>query len=165
MTMKKFSRTYPTWLAVPLTCMALGILPSHSNAAAPSEALSPVAATADFYSKISARDLDGVSRYLPADGFTEFGVGAGDTIRLARQNFAAFFNSDTGISLHAEHLSAQEFGDTTIVTGMRVGAITPKGQPIRQERAALTMVWIKTDGRWLVRHVHLSAIKPEAGGH
>jgi ketosteroid isomerase-like protein len=146
-------------LAIPLTCMLLGLLPPASHAAAADTPRSPVEATADLYAKISARDLDGVSQYLPAEGFTEFAVGAGKTMRLARQNFAAFFKSDTAIDLHAEGLTAQEFGDTTIVTGMRVGSMTPKGQPLKEERAALTMVWIKTGGRWQVRHVHLSTIQ------
>jgi ketosteroid isomerase-like protein len=164
--MTKLSRISPAWLAIPLTCIALGFLPHDSKAAdstATNKARSPVEATADFYARISARDLDGVSQYLPAEGFTEFPVGGGTTIRLARQNFEGWFKSDPAIDLHAENLSAQEVGDTAIVTGLRVGSMTPKGQPVKVERAALTMVWVRTDGRWQVRHVHLSTFKPEAG--
>ena len=89
-------------------------------------------------------------------------AGAGSLIQLARQNFAAFFKSDVAIRLHAENLTAQEYGDTTIVTGLRVGSITPKGQQVKEERSALTMVWVRTEGRWRVRHVHLSAVKPQS---
>lgn len=160
MPMNRTSCNYPASLVTTVFWMALALLPHASRAAPAIDALSPIEATSDFYARISARDLDGVSRYLPADGFTEFGVGAGRTTRLARQNFAAFFKSDTAIDLHAENLTAQEFGDTTIVTGMRVGSMTPKGQPVHEERSALTMVWIRTGGRWQVRHVHLSAVKP-----
>jgi ketosteroid isomerase-like protein len=162
--MNKTSATFASWLAIPLACMALAIPPHDVHAAAGGEAGSPVEATADFYAKISARDLDGVSQYLPPDGFTEFGVGAGKLTRLARRNFADFFKSDTAIDLHAENLTAQVFGDTTIVTGFRVGSMTPKGQPVKEERSALTMVWLRTGGHWQVRHVHLSAVKPDAAG-
>lgn len=158
--MKKIFYSFQTRLASPLTCVALLLLPHASHAAAAGEARSPIEATADFYKKISARDLDGVSQYLPADGFTEFPVGGGSTIRLARQNFAAFFKSDTAIDLHADNLAAQDFGDTVIVTGLRVGSMTPKGQQVKEERSALTMVWVRSEGRWQVRHVHLSAFKP-----
>jgi ketosteroid isomerase-like protein len=162
--MNNTSNRCPAWLAIPLACVTLAILPSDGKAAPANETRSPVEATADFYAKISARDLDGVAQYLPAEGFTEFPVGEGKTIRLARQNFAGWFKSDTAIDLHAEHLSAQDFGDTAIVTGWRVGSMTPKGQPVREERAALTMVWVRTAGRWQVRHVHVSAFKPDAAG-
>jgi ketosteroid isomerase-like protein len=163
-TINSVSRSHAAWLAIPLTCLALAILPGDGKAAAAVETQSPIKATADLYARISARDLDGVSQYLPDAGFSEFGVGASSLTQLARQNFAAFFKSDTAISLHTENLAAQEFGDTTIVTGWRVGSMTPKGQPVKVERAALTMVWVKTDGRWQVRHVHLSAFKPDAVG-
>ena len=144
--------------------MTLALMPHNSNAAAASDVQSPIEATADLYARISARDLEGVSQYLPAEGFTELPVGGNNIIRLARQNFAAFFQSETAINLHAENLAAQKFGDTTIVTGMRVGSMTPKGQPVMEERPALTMVWVKTGGYWQVRHVHLSPVNPEAAG-
>lgn len=149
-----------TWLALLLTSVALGIMPLDSSAAAAvSGARRPIEASADLYSRISARDLDGVLQYVPAEGFTEVGVGAGETHRLDRHAFETFFKSEPLINLQAVDLAAQEFGDTAIVTGMRVGSITPKGQPVKESRARLTMVWVRTDGRWMLRHVHLSAVE------
>ena len=160
--MNSFSRsTFLAWLAIPLTSMSLGIMPLDSSAtAAANDIRLPVEATADLYARISARDLDGVLQYVPAEGFTEVGVGASETHRLDGHAFEAFFKGEHSISLRAVDLAAQEFGDTTIVTGMRVGSITPKGQQVKENRALFTMVWVRADGRWLLRHVHLSAVEP-----
>jgi ketosteroid isomerase-like protein len=156
-----FRSTFLAWLALPLTSVALGIMPLDTSAAAiVNDTRLPIEATADLYSRISARDLDGVLQYVPAEGFTEVGIGAGETHRLDRHAFEAFFKGEHTISLRAADLAAQELGDTIIVTGMRVGSITPKGQQAKENRALFTMVWARTDGRWLLRHVHLSAVDP-----
>lgn len=160
--MNSLSRsTFFAWLAIPLTSTAFGIMPLDSSAAAVvNDTQLPVEATADLYSRISARDLDGVLQYVPAEGFTEVGVGASETHRLDRHTFEAFFKGEHTINLRTKDIAAQEFGDMTIVTGMRVGSITPKGQQVKENRAFFTMVWVRADGRWLLRHVHLSEVEP-----
>jgi len=160
--MHAFSRGRLRRLAIPLAALAFALLPPAANAATGD--VQPLTATADLYDKITARDLDGLARYLPADGFTEFAAGAGTTMRLDRHSFASWFRTDVAIDLHAEHLAVQEFGDTAIVTGLRVGSMTPKGQQPQPTRWALTMVWTRTEGRWLVRHVHLSTFAPAGAG-
>lgn len=153
--------TFLTCLAIPLASMVLGIMPLDSSGASiPNDIRLPIQATADMYSRISARDLDGVLQYVPPEGFTEVGVGASETHRLDRHAFEAFLKSELAINLRAVGLAVQEFGDMAIVTGMRVGSITPKGEQVKENRALFTMVWIKADGRWLLRHVHLSAVEP-----
>lgn len=158
----KFHNTVLNWLAVPLASMALGILPADSSAAAIADGGGvPAEAAADLYSRISARDLEGVLRYVPAEGFTEVGVGASEVHLLDRHAFEAFFKADLAIDLRAVDIAARVFGDAAIVTGMRVGSITPKGQHAQENRALFTMVWLRSDGRWLLRHVHLSAVQSE----
>jgi ketosteroid isomerase-like protein len=136
-------------------------MPLDNNAAtAVNDTLLPVEATADLHSRISARDLDGVLQYVPAEGFTEVGVGASEMHRLDRHTFEAFFKGEYTFNLRTSDLAVEEFGDMTIVTGMRVGSITAKGQQVKENRALFTMVWVRADGRWLLRHVHLSEIEP-----
>lgn len=155
-----FQSTVLGWLAIPLASMAFGIVPADSGAAAITGGKQvPAEATADLYSRISARDLGGVLRYVPAKGFTEVGVGASEVHLLDRHAFEAFFKADLAIDLRAVDIAARIFGDTAIVTGIRVGSITPKGQHAHEDRALFTMVWVRSDDRWLLRHVHLSAVQ------
>lgn len=148
--MNAFSRR--TWLA------GLAISLAASAATAASDGQRVEEAATDFYARISARDIEGVSRYLPPGGFTEFGVGAGEVNVLDRHNFEGWFKQEPAIDLRAVDLKVKEYGDTAIVTGKRVGSMTAKGQPRKESQAAETMVWTKSDGRWLLRHVHLSPI-------
>lgn len=159
-----FRSTFLSWLALPLTSVALSIMPLDSRAAA-NDTRRLVEATVDLYSRISARDLDGVLQYVPAEGFTEIGGDASEAHRLDRHAFEAFFKSEPAINLRAVNIAAQEFGDTAIVTGMRVGSITPKGQQVKENRALFTMVWRRADRRWLLRHVHLSPVEAAPIAH
>jgi len=140
----------------------LAVSLAATSATAASEGQRVEAAAADFYARISVRDIEGVSRYLPPGGFTEFGVGAGDVTVLDRHNFEGWFKQEPAIDLRAVDLKVQEYGDTAIVTGKRVGSLTAKGQPRKESQAAETMVWTKSEGRWLLRHVHLSPIESKA---
>jgi hypothetical protein len=116
-------------------------MPLDNNAAtAVNDTLLPVEATADLHSRISARDLDGVLQYVPAEGFTEVGVGASEMHRLDRHTFEAFFKGEYTFNLRTSDLAVEEFGDMTIVTGMRVGSITAKGQQVKENGALFTMV-------------------------
>ena len=159
----------PALFTIPLAAIAFCIMPIGSSHAAASDikpdtrpdiVRTPAEATADFYANISARNLGGVMRYVPAEGFTEVGIGTEETHRIDEHSFEAFFKSELAINLHAVNLSFQEFGDTAIVTGIRAGSITPKGAQVADKRDFFTMVWIKNNGKWLLRHVHLSSIDP-----
>lgn len=111
------------------------------------------AATADLYARMSARDLPGVVRLLPSDGFTELDDDAVSPHRIDAAAFAGLFKSGVRVSLHAVDLQEQRLGDTAIVTGVRVGAIADA----RQASVPFTMVWTSDGTRWTLRHVHLSA--------
>jgi len=117
----------------------------------------PAASAAGLYASMSARDLPGVLRYVPAEGFTEVGPDATTPRVLAPAAFEALFGSGLVIALRAEDLRVQRFGDAAIVTGVRVGVVGPKGSSSAGERVPFTMVWIREPGGWRLRHVHLSA--------
>jgi ketosteroid isomerase-like protein len=119
----------------------------------------PAAATADLYARISARDLPGLLRYLPAAGFTEIGPNASAPRTLAPSAFEALFASGLSIALHAEDVRVQRYGDAAIVTGVRVGTIGSKDAPPPGERDPFTMVWTRDANGWRLRHLHLSAPK------
>jgi len=119
-------------------------------------------ATTDLYARMSASDLPGVSRYLPADGFTELSGTATAPHRLDASAFAGLFKSGTRVALRAADLQVQDFGDTAVVTGLRVGSITPPGARPVELAAPFTMVWTQDGGRWLLRHVHVSTPAPAA---
>ena len=53
-------------------------------------------------------------------------------------------------------LQAQAFGDAAIVTGVRVGSIAARDAAPAEARQPITLVWQRVDGRWQLRHVHLS---------
>jgi ketosteroid isomerase-like protein len=137
-------------MAVPL---ALAAALAHAAPAA-----DPGMATADLYARMSARDLPGVLQYVPAAGFTEIAPDAPAPHVLAPGAFEALFASDLAIALRAEELRVQRFGDAAIVTGLRVGAVGPKGaSPAPEARVPFTMVWTKEADGWRLRHAHLSA--------
>jgi len=123
-------------------------------AGAEDAAADPVAATVALYARMSARDLPGVLRLVPADGFTELGPDAAAPHRLAPVAFEGLFRSDLAIALRAEDVEARRFGDVAVVTGTRVGAVGPAAAA----RQPFTMVWTREPaGDWRLRHVHLSA--------
>jgi len=119
-------------------------------------------ATAGLYARMSASDLAGVSRYLPADGFTELSGSATAPHRLDAAAFAGLFKSGTRVALRATDLQVQSFGETAIVTGLRVGTIAPPGAQAVEMAAPFTMVWTQAEGQWQLRHVHLSTPVPLA---
>ena len=130
---------------------------ASARAAEPADA---GAATADLYARISARDLAGLTRYLPADGFTELGTGPATPHRLDAVAFAALFGSGAQLALRATDLRVQALGDTAVVTGVRIGSITPPGAQAVETAAPFTMVWTQAHGQWQLRHVHLSTPAP-----
>lgn len=114
-------------------------------------------AAVDLYARMTARDLAGVLRYIPAAGFTEIGPSAPSVHVLKPAAFEALFNSDAVIKLRAEDVNVQRFGSTAVVTGVRVGSIGPKDKPSTELRTPFTMVWTSDNGRWQLRHIHLSS--------
>ena len=113
-----------------------------------------IAATTDLYAKMDRRDA-AVTAYVPAVGFTEVAA-TGELHQLDAKAFAGLFASQLVIDLHATGLKAQAFGDVAIVTGTRTGSVAPAGAPAPTGGNRFTMVWTKADGRWQLRHVHLS---------
>lgn len=86
-------------------------------------AAADIAATAvDLYARMTARDLAGVLRYIPAAGFTEIGPSAPSVHILKPAAFEALFNSDAVIKLRAEDVNVQRLGSTAVVTGVRVSS-------------------------------------------
>jgi hypothetical protein len=114
-----------------------------------------VGATRDLYAKLSARDL-GVLRYVPAKGFSEVKDGS-DPHRIDASTVEKLFASPMKIELRADNLQSELFGNVVLVTGMRVGSITPPGQTPMETHQALSVLWTFDDGRWQMRHVHLSS--------
>ena len=149
----KYIQIKPCFIAgIAIALTVLSSLNNPSCAATPSDIETPAEATVKLYSKISARDLDGVMQLIPPEGFNEIGVGANVVHRIDKQALGVFFKSDLTINLRAIDVAAQEFGDTTIVTGTRVGSIAPNGVQAKEDRHQFTMVWTKTNNRWLLRH-------------
>jgi len=118
-------------------------------------------ATADLYARMSAGDLRGVERYVPAAGFTELDGDAGAPHRIGADAFAGLFKSGARIALRVEGLQEQALGDVVVVTGVRVGAITPPAaRPAADAATPFTMVWQREGDGWRLRHVHLSRSTP-----
>jgi ketosteroid isomerase-like protein len=126
-----------------------------AGAAQAGDAEDAVAATAQLYARMDARDLAGVGALLPAAGFTEVSA-TGERHHLDAQAFAGLFATPLVIDLHAVDLQAEAFGDTAVVTGLRTGAVAPAGAAPAAGGNRFTMVWQHQGGRWLLRHVHLS---------
>ena len=114
-------------------------------------------AAVDLYARMTARDLAGVLRYIPAAGFTEIGPSAPSVHVLKPAAFKALFNSNAVIKLSAEDVNVQHFGSTAVVTGVRVGSVGQKDKPANKSRAPFTMVWTSDNGNWQLRHIHLSS--------
>lgn len=114
------------------------------------------AAAQDLYARISARDKQ-VLRYIPEGGFSEFNSGS-ELHQLDARAFEKLFASPLAIDLHAEGVRAERFGDVALVTGTRVGSLTPPGETPKSIRHAFSMVWTLSERQWRLRHVHLSAM-------
>ena len=113
-------------------------------------------ATVDLYARMTARDLAGVLRYIPAAGFTEIGPSASSVHVLKPVAFEALLSSDTLIRLRAEDVNVQRFGSTVVVTGIRVGSVGAMDNRSAELRAPFTMIWTSDNGNWQLRHIHLS---------
>ena len=137
--------------------IALACATAFAHAGGPADARE---ATADLYARISAGDLAGVTRYLPADGFTELQGDAATPHKLDAGAFAGLFKSGARIALRASDVQSRSFGETSVVTGVRLGSITPPGATAVETRTPFTMVWTHAADGWQLRHVHLSAAVP-----
>ncbi len=146
-------------LALMLALLAGVAAVARAGAAPPADARD---ATADLYARISANDLAGVARYVPPSGFTELQGDASTPHTLDAAAFAGLFKSGARIALRVNDVQSQAFGDTAVVTGVRVGSITPPGAQAVEMRAPFTMVWTHGADGWQLRHVHLSAAVPVA---
>ena len=136
--------------AVFSTCLA-------APASFASEAADAVAAAKSFYSDMDNKDLSGISRLIPADGFTELGPDSPELHRLDREAFPGLFKSGMQIELRATDVQAQVFGNTAIVTGLRAGSITKPGATPAATANPFTMIWLNSNGHWQLHHIHLSA--------
>ena len=115
------------------------------------------AAAQDLYIKIAAKDLDGVARYIPKQGFTELSPNSNDFHQLALNAFENLFKSGAQVNFHIENIHVQLFEKTAVITGTRVGSITPQNAAPIETSFPLTMVWSKSKTGWKLHHVHLSA--------
>lgn len=138
----------------------VGLVTAASAHAQSAPADGAAAAAQDLYQRISARDAS-VLRYVPAEGFSEITNGSA-LHQLDAAAFKALFASTMQIDLHAEGVRAAALGDAVLVTGTRVGAVTPPGQAPTPSRQAFSMVWTQAAGQWQLRHVHLSTASAEA---
>ncbi len=105
-------------------------------------------------------DLAGVSRYIPAEGFTELVPETDRLLRLDAKAFAGLFQSERKIALRAVDLHATQAGDVAIVTGKRVGYVaSPDAAVVPPEgRVVFSMVWSKHADAWQLHHIHLSPL-------
>ena len=113
-------------------------------------------AVKDLYARLSARDI-GVLRYVPTTGFSEITNGS-EPHQLDAGAFEKLFASPLKIDLRAEDVRGVSFGNVVLVTGVRVGSITPPGSTPTEARHAFSMLWTMFDGHWQLRHVHLSSV-------
>ncbi|KAF1045389.1 MAG: hypothetical protein GAK35_01383 [Herbaspirillum frisingense] len=130
-----------------------------TGAAAADVAQSPAEASAALFQRMSAKDLGGVQQLLPQAGFSEIGADGATVHQLDLHAFEALFQSGADIAFTAEEMKVQTFGDTAVVTGVRVGGIAPKGGTPVPRRRLFTMVWLKQGAGWQLRHLHLSEIR------
>lgn len=130
-----------------------------SSAFADTNADEAVAATQDFFAKMSARDFVGVSHYIPDVGFTEIVPETDKLLELNAKAFEGLFKSGRKIALRAVDLQARVLGDNAIVTGTRVGYVAAADSTAvpSDGRLTFTMVWSKHAQVWQLHHIHLSA--------
>lgn len=140
---------------------ALGVL-MLSAALAHAAATNPAAATADFYQQVGKANLSGVAAYVPADGFSELSAESADLHQLGIKDFENVFKAGVKLDFSVSDIQVRELGSSAIVTGYRVGQITPPGgQPIAS-RQRITLVWGKNASGWQLYHVHLSNLPAAA---
>lgn len=144
--------------ALPAATLLTGLSPGMAHAAGTASAEEAITATQDFFARLSAGDLPGVSRYLTAEGFTEIVPETDTLLQLNAAAFDGLFKSGRKVDLHIVGVRAQVFGDSTVVTGKRVGSITAAGAVPVERQLAFSMVWTCLAGSWQVRHLHLSAL-------
>lgn len=137
--------------------MLAAVALSASTASRAAAEVDLASAATDLYARMTARDLAGVLRYVPTAGFTEIGPSSPSVHVLKPAAFEALFNSDAVIKLRAEEVNVQRFGNTAVVTGVRVGSVGPKDKPSTELRTQFTMVWTSDNGSWQLRHIHLSS--------
>jgi len=116
------------------------------------------AASSRLFAAMSARNLQGVMDVIPAQGFTEVSPDSNEVRRLDAKAFEGLFKSGMAINLRMTGMQVQMLGDVAIVTGTRVGSITPPGNTSVEERQLATLVWSKPGGQWRLQHIHLSAL-------
>ncbi|MES2039764.1 MAG: nuclear transport factor 2 family protein [Pseudomonadota bacterium] len=116
------------------------------------------AASVDFFSSISKRNLAAVASYLGPEGFTEFVAESDKLLQLDANAFAGLFKSGAQINLRLVDVQVQATGDAAIVTGTRIGSISKPGATVVDGRYLVTMVWFKKDNTWLLKHIHLSPV-------
>ena len=134
-------------------------LAGAAHAAGPANARE---ATADLYGRMSVGDLAGVTRYLPAAGFTELDGDAAAPRRIDAAAFAGLFRSGAHVAFRVDDMQEQALGDVAIVTGVRIGAIAPPAGTAAATATPFTMVWRRDGDGWQLRHVHLSRPAPAA---
>jgi ketosteroid isomerase-like protein len=134
-----------------------GLLRPATPAVAAGENSGAAAASAALFADMTARDLPGVLRLVPANGFTEIGANSAEVHRLDAKAFEGLFKSGMAISLRMTGMQEQTFGDTAVVTGTRVGGIAPQGALPAEDRQLATLVWSRVGNGWQLRHIHLSA--------
>lgn len=122
------------------------------------EGTGAAAASSALFADMTARDLPGILRLIPADGFTEIGPNSAEVHRLDAKVFEGLFKSGMAISLRMTGMQEQTFGDTAVVTGTRVGRIAPQGAVPAEDRQLATLVWSRVGNGWQLRHLHLSAL-------
>lgn len=112
------------------------------------KSVSAAVAAQDFFAQISAANLEGISRYVRPEGFSEFAPEWAGLKQLDLKAFEGLFKSGVRVDLQLVDVKTLEIGDTAIVTCTRVGTITPpNGEPIATQ-LAFTMVWAKSGTEW-----------------
>ncbi len=124
---------------------------------ATAEGSDAAAASASLYTDMSARNLPGVLRFIPAQGITEIGPDTNQVHRLYAKAFEDLFKSPLLIDLRMEGMQVQALGTVAVVTGTRIGSVTMPGIVPIEERQLATLVWLKVGDQWKLQHIHLSA--------
>jgi len=143
-------------LGHPAAALMVACLVGTPVMSAVAEGSDAAAASASLYADMSARNLPGVLRFIPAPGFTEISPDSSQVRRLDAKAFDALFKSQLLIDLHMEGMQVQALGDVTVVTGTRIGSITVPGTVPAEERQLATLVWSMAGDQWKLQHIHLS---------
>ena len=105
------------------------------------------AAVARVYTALSAGDLAAFLAFVPVEGYSEFpesgsGVATIDE-KFLRPIFESIVKGEIKVDLKATDLQVKAFGNAALVTGFRVGSITPAGTRVREQTLCLTMMWVR----------------------